>query len=124
MRKKLFIPVIAFVIALGMYGMAAAQGQHADHKGKDVTLTGYITDKHCEKNDGATHDVNCIVAGPCGKSGLGVFADGKFHAFDAKGSEEAIKILKASGKAGVKYKVTGTESGETLTVKSIEAVKS
>jgi type 1 fimbria pilin len=101
MLKK-FIFSLTAVMALSLVVMA-------QDKGKEVSFTGALVDQHCAKADMATHKRSCVTADPCFKSGLGVFADGKFHAFDADSSTKAKAALEKSKKdAGAKFKVTGT----------------
>jgi hypothetical protein len=112
MLKK-FIFSLTAVMALSLVIMA--QGDK-----KDVTLTGAIVDEHCSKADMATHKKSCVTSAACLKSGLGVFADGKFTAFDADGSAKAKAALEKSKKdAGAKFKVVGTVTGGKMAVKSI-----
>jgi type 1 fimbria pilin len=113
MLKK-FIFSLTAVMALSLVVMA-------QDKGKEVTFTGNLVDTHCAKADMATHKKGCVLSPACEKSGLGVFADGKFHAFDAAGSAKAKAALEKSKKdAGAKFKVTGTVSADgKMSVNSI-----
>jgi hypothetical protein len=98
-----------------------------------ATLTGYIVDKTCSAKDAkaadpqaeaANESKGCILMESCLKSGLGIYVDGKYHEFDAKGTQLAKAALEKSKKAkGAKFKVTGTESGGRLAVESIEEVE-
>ena len=116
MLKK-FIFSLTAVIALSLVVMA-------QDKGKEVKLTGAIVDQHCAAADMATHKKGCVTSPNCLKSGLGVFADGKFTAFDEAGSAMAQAALEKSKKdAGAKFKVVGTVSPDgKMKVKSIEEV--
>ena len=116
MLKK-FIFSLTAVMALSLVVMA-------QDKGKEVSFTGNLVDQHCSKADMATHKRSCVTSDACLKSGLGVFADGKFHAFDADGSAKAKAALEKSKKdAGAKFKVTGTVSADgKMSVKGIEEV--
>ena len=113
MLKK-FIFSLTAVMALSLVVMA-------QDKGKEVSFTGAVVDQHCAKADMATHKKGCVLAKACTDSGLGVFADGKFHAFDADGSAKAKAALEKSKKdAGAKFKVTGTVGADgKMSVKSI-----
>jgi type 1 fimbria pilin len=113
MLKK-FIFSLTAVMALSLVVMA-------QDKGKEVTLTGALVDQHCSAADMATHKKSCVTSAACLKSGLGVFADGKFTAFDAAGSAKAKAALEKSKKdSGAKFKVTGTVSSDgKMSVKSI-----
>ena len=117
MLKK-FIFSLTAVMALSLVVMAQ------DKAAKEVTLTGAVVDQHCSKADMATHKKSCVTSAACLKSGLGVFADGKFHAFDEAGSAKAKAALEKSKKdAGAKFKVVGTVSPDgKMKVKSIEEV--
>ena len=93
MLKK-FIFSLTAVMALSLVVMA-------QDKGKEVSFTGNLVDQHCSKADMATHKRSCVTSKACLDSGLGVFADGKFHAFDA-------------------FKVTGTVGSDgKMSVKTI-----
>jgi type 1 fimbria pilin len=116
MLKK-FIFSLTAVMALSLVIMA--QGDKKDV----VTLTGAIVDQHCAAADMATHKRSCVTSAACLKSGLGVFADGKFTAFDAEGSAKAKAALEKSKKdSGAKFEVTGTVADGKMTVKSIKEV--
>ena len=112
MLKK-FIFSLSAIVALSLVVMA--QGA------KEESWTGSIVDKHCSGADMATHGKGCVLSKKCYDSGLGVFADGKFIAFDADGTAKAKAALEASKKdKGAKFKVTGTVTGETMKVLKIE----
>jgi type 1 fimbria pilin len=113
MLKKIIFSLTA-IMALSLVIMA-------QDKAKEVTLTGNIVDKHCSGADLATHGKGCVLSQKCYDSGLGVFADGKFIAFDKDGSAKAKAALEASKKdKGAKFKVTGTVTNGTMTVAKIE----
>jgi hypothetical protein len=114
MLKK-FIFSLTAVMALSLVVMA---------QDKAVTLEGAIVDTHCSKADMATHKRGCVTSPDCLNSGLGVFANGKFTAFDADGSTKAKAALEKSKKdAGAKFKVTGTVSADgKMKVTKIEEV--
>jgi hypothetical protein len=125
MTKKLFYPVFAFVVALSLTVVASAQG------GK--TLTGHIVDKACSGNvvkggasaaDNHSGSKGCAVKGPCANSGFGLYADGKWTAFDENGNKLAKDALaKASKETGAKFKVVGELKGDTLAVTEITEAK-
>jgi hypothetical protein len=93
--------VAAMIFALG----TAVSGFAADS-----TYKGYLVDTYCGKAGSSKMDGSNVIDGPqdhtvacqiaCAKGGYGVMvADGKkfkFVPFDAKGSELALQILKAS----------------------------
>jgi hypothetical protein len=106
MLKK-FILSLTAIMALSLVAVA----QNA----KSTTLEGYIVDKHCSAGDVAGHGKGCVVSADCFKSGLGVYADGKFHAFDEKGSAQAKAALEKSKKdKGAKFKVAVEKIEEVL----------
>ena len=115
MLKKIIFSLTA-VMALSLVIMA-------QDKAKETTLTGSIVDKHCSGADMATHGKGCVLSKKCMDSGLGVFADGKFIAFDTDGSAKAKAALEASKKdKGAKFKVTGTVvDGQIKATKIVEA---
>ena len=114
MLKK-FIFSLTFIVALGLVAVA--------QDAKATTVEGYIVDKHCSAGDVGNHEKSCVLSADCMKSGLGVFADGKFIAFDHKGSEQAKGALEKSKKdKSAKFKVTGKVTGDTMTVASIEEI--
>ncbi len=98
-----------------------------------VKLTGYVVDVMCaagHTKDGAEgamkfaagHSKSCGLMGACVKSGYGVFADGKWHPFDAKGNELAKAIFgKTRKKDHIKVTVEGMKhAGQILVEKMTE----
>ena len=123
MSKKLFSSLAALVIVLSLSVMVAAQDQ------KSVTLTGNIIDKNCSAKAttaeaAAGHKKGCALSGNCLKSGLGVYADGKYVEFDAKGTELGKAALEKTSKAnGAVFKVTGKVADGKMMVESITEVE-
>lgn len=123
MSKKLFSALAALVIVLSLSALAAAQDA------KSVTLTGNILDKACSaKNNTAelagNHKKGCALSANCLKSGLGVFADGKYVEFDEKGTELAKAALEKTSKPnGAKFKVVGKVAEGKLMVESITEIE-
>ena len=114
MLKK-FILSLTAIMALSL--IVIAQGA------KSTTVEGYIVDKHCSAGDVANHGKGCVLSADCMKSGLGVYADGKFTAFDDKSSAQAKAALEKSKKdKGAKFKVTGKVTGDKMAVEKIEAL--
>lgn len=113
--KKLLSIITLLTLVLSL-GLAAAA------KGKKVTLNGVIIDKKCSAK-GAEHSRECTLK--CKDSGIGLFADGKFYEFDAKGKEQAIKLMEASKSEKVlKAEVKGELGDDSkLAVKSIKETK-
>jgi hypothetical protein len=128
MTKKFIFPVLALMIALSFVGVISAQ------ESKSTTLTGPIVDKACsaslpKKDDPAAFAAEhsgtkgCALKGPCAGSGFGVYADGKWTEFDAKGNELAKAALEKSSKEkGVTFKVAGKVSDGKMAVDSITEV--
>jgi hypothetical protein len=122
MTKKLFYPLFAFVVALSLASVASARD------GK--VLTGHIVDKACSggvvkdgvaKADAHSGSKGCAAKKPCADSGLGLYTDGKWIAFDEKGTELAKAALaKATKETGATFKVTGTVEGDKIKVEKIE----
>jgi hypothetical protein len=114
MLKK-FILSLTAVMALSLVAIA--------QDSKATTLEGYIVDKHCSAGDVGNHGKGCVLSADCVKSGLGVYSDGKFIAFDAHGTAEAKAALEKSKKdKSAKFKVTGKLSGDKMSVEKIEEV--
>jgi len=114
MLKK-FILSLTAIMALSLVIIA--------QESKSSTVEGFIVDKHCSAADMATHGKGCVLSAACIKSGLGVYADGKFIAFDEAGSKQAKAALEKSKQdKGAKFKVTGKVTGDHMTVEKIEAV--
>jgi hypothetical protein len=122
MIRKTIYSFAALIVALSFAAIITAQD-------KDVSLTGYVIDKACsagavKKADPmaavADHTKKCALMEPCVKSGYGVFADGKYYEFDAKGNELAKSLIDSTSKEkGIKVKVMGKVSGTQLAVTSI-----
>ena len=118
MLKK-FIFSLTAVMALSLVVMA----QGGKEAAKATSWTGSIVDKHCSAVDMATHGKKCVLSEDCMKSGLGLYADGKFTPFDEKSSAQAKAALEKSKKdKGAKFKVTGTVTDGKITATKIEEV--
>ncbi len=109
---------MGMALALGVVLTASLIGaaQHNNTSSAETTLVGYISDAMCglKHMSGMGNDKNCTLA--C-KSAL-VLADRahkKVYDLDEVGQEKAKEF------AGEKVKVTGTLSGKTISVTSIEA---
>lgn len=122
MHKKLFLTAAVSALLLSLVAIGVAQD-------KSVSLTGVIVDKMCSAKVGKAQDVmaaamghkkGCALSDGCQASGFGVFSDGKFYEFDAKGNELAKAKLGDSKKdMGSKFKVDGKLSENKLAVSSI-----
>lgn len=127
MTKKLLSLVSLLVVIVSFAALAAAQ------KTDQVTLTGNIVDKSCatgrmKKDDPQAaidaHTKKCSLMENCLKSGLGVYADGKYIEFDENGTGLAKTALENSEKAnGAKFKVMGKMVDGKLAVTKIEEIK-
>ena len=125
MTRKTFYPLAALIVLLGLAVLISAQE-------KQTTLSGYVVDKACSAGRAkaadpmaaaANHTRDCALMPNCAASGYGVFADGKYYEFDAKGTELAKAMLEASKKTkGLKATVTGTVKDSKLAVEKIEEV--
>ncbi|HEY6404201.1 MAG TPA: hypothetical protein VI479_22460 [Blastocatellia bacterium] len=114
MLKK-FIFSLTAIVALSLVAIA--------QEAKTTTVEGFIVDKHCSAADMATHGKGCVLSADCVKSGLGVYANGKFTAFDEKSAAQAKAALEKSKKdKGAKFKVTGKVVGDKMAVEKIEEV--
>jgi hypothetical protein len=121
MSKKLINPFFALLVTMSLAIAASADGK---------TYTGHIVDKACSgtvvKGGVSTADAHsgakgCAKKEGCEKSGYGIYADGKWTAFDAKGNELAKAALaKATKDTGVKFDVVGELKGDTLEVTEIK----
>jgi hypothetical protein len=99
-----------------------------------VKLTGYVVDVVCfadhakDSPEAATkvaaeHTKECALMEDCVKSGYGIYADGKWYPFDAKGNTLAKAAFdKTSKKDHIKMTVEGmTHDGKLLVEKITEA---
>ncbi|MCG3161515.1 MAG: hypothetical protein JMDDDDMK_02698 [Acidobacteria bacterium] len=96
-----------------------------------VKLTGYVVDVMCaadhtkDKPEDAMkfaseHTKSCGLMDECVKSGYGIFADGKWYPFDAKGNELARAMFEKSQKNDhIKVIVEGMNHGGKILVEKI-----
>ena len=121
MLKK-FTFLLMAVFALSLVAMA---------NDESVTLTGNIVDKACSAKVAKNTDPQTAAAGEakgcvlrCAKSGLGIYADGKYVEFDEKGVAIAQAALEKSSKEkGAIFKVTGKVADGKMAVESISEVE-
>jgi hypothetical protein len=123
MLKK-FICSLTVIMALSVVAIA---------RDGEAKLTGYIVDKACSAKVGKESDPQaaaanetrgCILMEACEKSGLGIYADGKYTEFDAKSAPLAKAALQKSKKdKGAKFQVTGKIAGGKLTLEDIKEVE-
>jgi hypothetical protein len=81
-----------------------------------------IIDTQCAtkaKADPDSHTRDCALT--CAKSGFGIVdKDGNYLKFDAKGNEEALKLIKSSSKQDhLRVNVSGQKEGSVIHVQSI-----
>jgi hypothetical protein len=84
-----------------------------------------IVDVQCSakaKQNADAHTRDCALM--CAKSGFGIVdKSGNFLKFDAKGNQEAQKLLENSSKKDhLRVNVTGTKDGDTIHVQSLSMV--
>src|SRR5215813_4739689 len=96
-----------------------------------VKLTGYIVDVVCfadhakDSPEAATkvaaeHTKECALMEECVKSGYGIYDDGKWYPFDAKGNELAKAAFEKTGKKDhVKMTVEGMKHDGKILVEKI-----
>ncbi len=97
--------------------------------GKSHTLSGYLVDVACASENmkkpdpkfPVNHDKECLKMSDCQKSGYAVLTnDNKLYKFDAKGNEEAKKLIDLTNKdKDWKVTVTGPVEGDNITVSSL-----
>jgi hypothetical protein len=94
-------------------------------KAQFVSVAGIACSAKATTAEAATgHKKGCSLSSGCLKSGLGVFADGKFTAFDEAGTTKGKAALETTSKAsGAKFKVTGKMVDGKLAVDSISEVE-
>jgi hypothetical protein len=85
-------------------GIAAETVWPSPRAREKVKLTGYVVDVVCA----ADHTKECALMEECVKSGYGIFADGKWFPFDAKGKTLAKELFeKTAKKDRIKMTVEG-----------------
>ncbi len=124
--KKKTIPLILLATFFAIVASVA-------YGHEKVKLTGYIVDVMCAADHtkdsaedamkfASEHDRSCGLMEACVKSGYGIFADGKWYPFDAKGSDLAKAIFeKTTKKDHIKVTVEGMKhEGKILVEKMTE----
>jgi hypothetical protein len=114
--------IVATLLVAGLAVGGAAQTQQPQ------TMKGHLVDvmcatKHATEADYiAKHDKKCLLMEGCVKSGYSlVTADGKVLKLDAKGSQQALDLIKKTERASNwTATVNGTVSGDTITVANIQ----
>jgi hypothetical protein len=131
-RLALLTPMIMLACTLAM-----ARTQHSGHnhqqaqsapKGDVERFEGYVLDKHCAKGEGEelsdaakTHTRACMLKAQCSRSGYGLVVNGKWHAFDRRGSAQAARLIRTPNYAqNEKWDVTGSKKDGVITVSTLE----
>jgi hypothetical protein len=85
------------------------------------SFTGHLMPFKCRNDERKSHTRVCALRQECRDTGYGLtLADGSFVAFDAKGNEEAARILLQSSKTDdLVATVSGSKEGTKLRVRSI-----
>src|SRR5213078_1883007 len=94
----------------------------------DVEIKGHLLDAACAFGEARTaalathHSKACLQMADCERSGYGVLTpDMKFIRFDKAGDEQAKKFLAPLKKTtDIRIAVTGTVTGDRITVQKIE----
>src|SRR5262245_57136108 len=96
-----------------------------------VKLTGYVVDVVCfadhakDKSEAATkaaaeHTKDCALMDDCVKGGYGIYADGQWYPFDAKGNELAKAFFeKTTKKDHLKMTVEGMKHEGKILVQTL-----
>jgi len=120
--------IALIMIAVGMIAVSTVLAH------EKVKLTGYVVDVVCAADHtkdnpedatkfAAEHTTECDLMEECVKSGYGIFADGKWYSFDAKGNTLAKALFdKTAKKDHIKVTVEGMKhEGKILVEKLAEA---
>jgi hypothetical protein len=115
-------------VARAQHGHAHDQQAHAAPDGDAEHFEGYVLDRHCAKGDGdtlsdaaKTHSRACMVKAQCSRSGYGLVVDGKWYAFDRRGSAQAARLIRTPNYAEhEKWDVTGSKKDGVITVATLE----
>lgn len=115
MRKKLFTLTLALCVA-AVASVAASIAKNSNNQtAPETSIVGYISDKACAKDAAkAESESHKACAESCIKKGSEavLVSDGKIYKLDQQ--EKAVAF------AGDKVKVTGSVSGDSISVTSIE----
>jgi hypothetical protein len=130
-QKEFDIMKRAIVLSMLAIGLIVVSTVRAHEK---VKLTGYVVDVVCAADhtkdtpEDATkfaseHTKECALMEECVKSGYGIFADGKWYPFDAKGNTLAKALFeKTAKKDHIKATVEGMKhEGKIIVEKLTEA---
>jgi hypothetical protein len=128
--KKIVVMFASMMLSLALVTNAQEMmgGKKKAAKAKKTTLTGNLIDKACSAKmtsaeAAAGHKKGCSLSDGCTKSGFGVYAGGKYYAFDEAGNGLAKAALeKSAAEMGAMFKVQGTISEDTMAVTKITEV--
>jgi len=125
MKKTIFLSLAAALLVTA----GAVVWAH-----EKVKLTGYVVDVVCFADHvkdspeagakaAAEHTKECALMEDCVKGGYGIYTDGKWYPFDAKGNELAKAVFEKTGKKDhIKMTVEGMKhEGKILVQKITEA---
>src|SRR6266545_4978972 len=119
--------IILSLLAVGLIVVSTVRAH------EKVKLTGYLVDVVCAADHkdnpedatkfAAEHTKECALMEECVKSGYGIFADGKWYPFDAKGNTLAkAPFDKTAKKDHIKVTVEGMKhEGKILVEKLTES---
>jgi hypothetical protein len=119
-KKPIFLTAIALLF---VFSLAYANER--------VKLTGYVVDVRCATRHAqdkpedamkfaAAHTKECALKGECVRSGYGIFADGQWFPFDAKGNELAKDLIeKTQKKDHIKMTVEGAKHEGKILVQNL-----
>src|SRR5262245_50191881 len=117
------------IILIALAALAITASTASAHE--KVKLSGYVVDVMCfaehakdatnvAKKAAAEHTRDCALMEECVKSGYGIYADGKWYPFDAKGNELAKAMFeKTKKKDNIKVTVEGMKHDGKLLVEKI-----
>ena len=120
MKKPIFLTAIALLFVFSL--------AYANEK---VKLTGYVVDVRCATEHAkgkpedamkfaATHTRECALKEVCVRSGYGIFAEGQWFPFDAKGNELAKDLIeKTQKKDHIKMTVEGAKQDGKILVQNL-----
>ena len=113
------------ILAVGLIAVSTVRAH------EKVKLIGYVVDVVCGADHtkdnpedatkfGAEHTKECALMEECVKSGYGIFADGKWYPFDAKGNTLAKALLeKTTKKDHIKVTVEGMKHEGKIIVEKL-----
>jgi hypothetical protein len=122
--------ILVLTATLGLaQGHDAHQGaghKHANGNPDHKTYEGYVLDKHCATGDdlaekAKSHPKSCLLKRQCARSGYGLVIDGKWYAFDRKGSAHAARLLRTAYiDEHEKWEVKGSRENDVIHIASVE----